>query len=68
MKVTKWGEIEKMAAETTSEVGTGGMITKIKAAKIALTFNCSVIIAKSDIKYSLLDLLDGKQPCTIFYI
>src|SRR6185312_9591263 len=35
-------EIEQMAGESASDVGSGGMITKIAAAKIALSAGCDM--------------------------
>jgi glutamate 5-kinase len=41
-EITK--DIEMMAKGTSSKVGTGGMITKIMAAKMAKSANCATII------------------------
>jgi glutamate 5-kinase len=43
-------EIERLAAGTSSSLGTGGMITKIEAAKLATSFGVTVVIA------------DGREP------
>jgi len=43
-------EIEHLAADTVSSLGTGGMITKIEAAKLATSTGVTVVIA------------DGKEP------
>jgi glutamate 5-kinase len=42
--------IESMAGDSTSKVGTGGMITKIAAAKIATSSGCNMIIAKGKVE------------------
>ena len=43
-------EIERLATDTTGNLGTGGMITKIEAAKLATTSGVTVVIA------------DGREP------
>jgi glutamate 5-kinase len=43
-------EIERLAADTSSSLGTGGMITKIEAAKLATSSGVTVVIA------------DGREP------
>jgi len=43
-------EIEKLAADTTSSAGIGGMVTKIEAARLATSSGVTVVIA------------DGRQP------
>jgi glutamate 5-kinase len=46
-------EIERLAAETSGSLGTGGMITKIEAAKLATASGVAVVIA------------DGREPDVI---
>ncbi len=46
-------KVERLAAATTSRLGTGGMITKIAAAKLATSFGVTVVIA------------DGREPDVI---
>ena len=46
-------KIERLAAATTSRLGTGGMITKVAAAKLATSFGVTVVIA------------DGREPDVI---
>jgi glutamate 5-kinase len=46
-------KIERLAANTTSRLGTGGMITKVAAAKLATSFGVTVVIA------------DGREPDVI---
>ncbi len=43
-------EIERLASDTTNKMGTGGMITKIEAARLATTSGVTVVIA------------DGREP------
>ena len=52
-------DIENMAKNTKSNIASGGMITKIKAAKIATAAGCNLIIAYGKNKNSLLELLNG---------
>lgn len=60
-------EIENMAGGVVSEVGTGGMITKILAAKMLKNSGCDVIITSGIFDNSLKKLVDKKQNFTIFY-
>ena len=60
-------EIEAVSGGTGSALGTGGMATKIRAAKIATAAGCDMIItngAKPDVLYNL---LDGERFGTKFY-
>ena len=54
-----------MAGETRSDVGTGGMATKVQAASIAMHAGCSTVIASGAILHPLRTLNDGAR-CTIF--
>ncbi len=54
-----------MAGETRSDVGTGGMATKVQAASIATHAGCSTIIASGVIPHPLKALQDGAR-CTVF--
>ena len=58
-------EIERMAENTKSFIASGGMTTKIKAAKIALSGGCSLIISKGSEINGLLKLMDGGKS-TLF--
>lgn len=64
-EITK--EIEMMAGSTTSLVGTGGMITKILAAKMLVNSGCDSVITNGTENNALKNLVEGKQNCTIFY-
>jgi glutamate 5-kinase len=54
-----------MAGETRSDVGTGGMATKVQAASIATHAGCSTVIASGVISHPLKALIGGAR-CTIF--
>ena len=58
-------EMQSMAGETRSDIGSGGMATKVQAARIATHAGCSTIIASGQIEHPLQALVDGAR-CTIF--
>jgi glutamate 5-kinase len=58
-------KIEEMASGSISEVGTGGMITKIKAAKMAFNLGCTSIIANGLTLNPIQKIINGSK-CTIF--
>ena len=58
-------EIEAMAGKPVSGVGSGGMITKIEAGKIALGAGCNMVIASGHEMHPLRRILDGGR-CTWF--
>ncbi len=58
--------IEAMAGGTTSETATGGMISKIAAAKIATRAGCGVFIASGSEPGIIAALLAGRGPGTFF--
>jgi glutamate 5-kinase len=57
--------IEAMAGRPVSGVGSGGMITKIEAAKIAVGAGCNMVIASGHEKHPLRRIIDGER-CTWF--
>ncbi len=59
-------EIEALAGGTGSKVGTGGMITKIEAAKIATAAGTDMVIANGRDPAVLYDILEGKPVGTRF--
>ncbi len=59
-------EIEAMAGGTTSETATGGMISKISAAKLATKAGCGVFIASGAEPDIMARLLTGQGPGTFF--
>ena len=62
-KITE--DISAMAGESRSEVGSGGMATKLQAARIATHAGCSTIIASGAMERPLRALADGGK-CTVF--
>jgi glutamate 5-kinase len=54
-------EIEAMAGKPVSGVGSGGMITKIEAAKIALAAGCNMVIASGHAPSPLKRILGGER-------
>jgi len=63
-EITK--DIEMMAKGTSSKVGTGGMITKIMAAKMAKSANCATIITSGIEIDALKKLILGNKKFTLF--
>ena len=59
--------IENMAGDTVgSDVGTGGMTTKLTAARIATLSGADMIIANGDNIYAINDIMAGKKIGTLF--
>ncbi len=54
-------ELQAMAGETRSDVGSGGMATKVQAARIATHAGCSTIIASGTIEHPLRALSTGAR-------
>jgi glutamate 5-kinase len=59
-------EIERLASDTTSESGTGGMITKIEAARLATASGVTVIIADGREQDVIIRLAAGEAIGTRF--
>jgi glutamate 5-kinase len=59
-------DIEQMAGDTISSLGTGGMMTKIKAAKRALLCGAAAAIINGRTPGNLLRLFDGDELGTYF--
>jgi glutamate 5-kinase len=59
-------EIERLAADTSSQLGTGGMITKVEAAKLATASGVTVVIAGGREKDVILRLAKGEALGTRF--
>lgn len=59
-------EIEGMAKDASSKVGTGGMITKIRAAKVCNDFGCDMAIVNGNQPNVLIDLIEGQDVGTYF--
>ena len=60
-------EIEALGGGAGSELGTGGMQTKIRAAKIATEAGCDMIIANGAYPDLLYSIMDGEKVGTRFY-
>jgi len=58
-------EMLAMAGETRSDIGSGGMATKVQAARIATHAGCSTIIASGGVEYPL-HALSAAGRCTLF--
>ncbi len=59
-------KIEQMAAGSSTKQGTGGMITKIEAAKRASAAGIHMVIANGAHVEALYDILDGNKVGTLF--
>lgn len=59
-------EIEAMAGRSLSDVGTGGMATKVAAAKIAVSAGCHMAIAAGHHKHPVRRIEDDDARCTWF--
>lgn len=64
--VTDIDEIESMAGKSSTKQGTGGMITKLEAARRATNAGIHMVIANGQDVMALYDILDGKQVGTLF--
>lgn len=60
-------EIVALGGGKGSELGTGGMATKIRAAQIATESGCDMIIINGEKPELLYDIIDGKSVGTRFY-
>jgi glutamate 5-kinase len=59
-------EIEKLASGTGTSFGTGGMITKLSAAKICIDAHIDTVITNGNDPSIIFDILDGKEVGTHF--
>jgi glutamate 5-kinase len=59
-------EIMALAGVSSTSLGTGGMVTKLRAAEICLSCGCDMVIANGRNPDLLYDILDGKQVGTKF--
>lgn len=55
-----------LGGNSASNQGTGGMITKLQAAKICMGCGCEMIIANGNRPDNLYDIMDGKEIGTTF--
>ena len=58
--------IMALASGSNGTQGTGGMVTKLQAAKICMNCGCDMIIANGSKPTNLYDILDGKSVGTTF--
>ena len=58
-------EIVALAEDSKNEFGTGGMITKLNAAKIASSKSIPTVLASSDNMQNIYDVLEGKEVGTL---
>ena len=59
-------EIEALAEDTQSNTSVGGMLTKIRAARLANSSGCDVFIGSGEDPSILRDVIDNKAKGTIF--
>ena len=59
-------EIEASAGDAGSKVGTGGMFTKIQAAKMATSSGINMVIASGEEKDAISRILEGEEVGTLF--
>ena len=59
-------EIESLAGGKGSDLGTGGMATKLRAAKMVMAHGCDMVIANGDRPELLYDIAAGKSIGTRF--
>lgn len=59
-------EIENLAGVPGSKFGSGGMHTKIQAAKIACSSGIPMIVANGSGDYVIREIIEGKNPGTLF--
>jgi glutamate 5-kinase len=59
-------ELEVMAGQSASDIGSGGMATKLLAAKVAVAAGCSMCIAAGREKHPIRHIAAG-GPCTWFH-
>ena len=59
-------DIEALAGNKGSSLGTGGMITKINAAKQVMAEGIDMVIANGENPYILYDIVNGEGLCTRF--
>ena len=59
-------DVRALAGVSASSQGTGGMVTKLRAAEICMACGCSMVIANGSKPGNLYDILDGKSVGTMF--
>jgi glutamate 5-kinase len=64
--VSDVSEVEAFAKDSSSSVGTGGMITKLNAARMVNAYGCDMAIINAGTKNALVRLVNGEEIGTIF--
>ena len=59
-------DVEEYAKDSSSAVGTGGMITKINAARMVNAYGCDMAILNAGTEDSLRRFIDGEEIGTLF--
>ena len=59
-------DIKKLAGVSSTTQGTGGMVTKLRAAEICLDCGCEMVIANGNNPAALYDIVEGKPVGTRF--
>ena len=59
-------EIMALAGVSSTTLGTGGMVTKLRAAEICLSCGCDMVIANGRTPEALYNILEGRQVGTMF--
>ena len=59
-------DIEAMASDSISGMGTGGMVTKLRAAKACNEYGCDLGIINGDSENAIIDFVSGKEIGTYF--
>ena len=59
-------KISALAGSNGTKLGTGGMITKLRAAKICMDAGCDMIITNGENPLNIYDILDNKLIGTRF--
>ena len=66
-RITKLDDdVLALAGVSSTSQGTGGMVTKLQAAKICMGCGCAMVIANGNDPTNLYDILDGKNIGTTF--
>ena len=55
-----------LAGGSNGTQGTGGMVTKLQAARICMESGCAMVIANGSVPANLYDIVDGKPIGTTF--
>ncbi len=59
-------DVIALAGGSNGNLGTGGMVTKLQAARICLSCGCEMVITNGNRPENLYDILDGKSVGTTF--